>query len=187
MCDGRSYPEAPHPSFPNPLNSGAAVDLDDCGGHTHDAYGYHYHSQLVSMQDSQGAFTSYVSGTWPNPNSPGPRHTPPKSPQAPTNAGRATSVLSHIFGWTCPRARLRGALAAFKARRRITSTSCACAAQRCNPLLADRADYELVRSCCGVAGSTRMYYLAAACSSCPAHCGSHALTGTTPKRDSRCL
>lgn len=51
------------PSFPNPLNSGAAVDLDDCGGHTHDAYGYHYHSQLVSMQDSQGAFTSYVSGT----------------------------------------------------------------------------------------------------------------------------
>ena len=72
-------------SFP-----GAGIDVDDCGGHSHDAYGYHYHSQLVSMIHDNKQYTSYISGTLPHVQ---PRANRLLTPyQDPTNAGKVTSA-----------------------------------------------------------------------------------------------
>jgi hypothetical protein len=40
---------------------GGSVTLDDCGGHTHDSYGYHYHTQVVST-NSTNAFPNHPTG-----------------------------------------------------------------------------------------------------------------------------
>ena len=34
----------------NESAEGYSTPLDDCGGHTHGSYGYHYHSQVLSMK-----------------------------------------------------------------------------------------------------------------------------------------
>ena len=31
---------------------GYSVALDDCGGHVHDSYGYHYHAQVLNITSS---------------------------------------------------------------------------------------------------------------------------------------
>ncbi len=36
--------------------------LDDCGGHTHGAYGYHYHSQVITAYASTGAQRGVTTG-----------------------------------------------------------------------------------------------------------------------------
>jgi hypothetical protein len=33
----------------NESSEGYSTPLDDCGGHTHGSYGYHYHSQVLTM------------------------------------------------------------------------------------------------------------------------------------------
>jgi hypothetical protein len=48
------------------------VSLDDCGGHTHDAYGYHYHAQVLNLTSnfSSGGYsagqyyTAYIPGPY---------------------------------------------------------------------------------------------------------------------------
>ncbi len=49
----------------SPNAPGYAVALDDCGGHTHDSYGYHYHSQVVEVTAAQiGTYTAYIAGPY---------------------------------------------------------------------------------------------------------------------------
>ncbi len=37
--------------------------LDDCGGHSHGTYGYHYHSQVITAYTSTGAAKGVNSNT----------------------------------------------------------------------------------------------------------------------------
>ena len=43
-------------------NEGYSMALDDCGGHTHGAYGYHYHSQVITAYASTGAQRGVTTG-----------------------------------------------------------------------------------------------------------------------------
>jgi len=44
---------------------GSSIPLDDCGGHTHDTFGYHYHSQVKSMTGGTvGNYTAYIAGPY---------------------------------------------------------------------------------------------------------------------------
>ncbi len=45
----------------NSLNEGYSVALDNCGGHSHGTYGYHYHSQLLNQTFSATAY-GYTAG-----------------------------------------------------------------------------------------------------------------------------
>jgi hypothetical protein len=101
------------------------------------------------MSHSTGQFTAYISGlplkklaTYA---------TADASLQALTNAGKATSARFQISGSICPRVRQLGVLETLQVSilqsHIIISISS----------FAVRADYDLVRPCCGVSGSTRMY------------------------------
>lgn len=51
---------------------GYSIALDDCGGHSHGTYGYHYHSQVLTMtatKDGKGLtigqnYTAYIAGPY---------------------------------------------------------------------------------------------------------------------------
>ena len=43
-------------------NDGITVDLDDCQGHEHDAYGYHYHGTQVEIVDGSNEWTEWRIG-----------------------------------------------------------------------------------------------------------------------------
>jgi len=43
-------------------NEGYSTALDDCGGHEHGAWGYHYHSQVITAYTSTGAQRGVVTG-----------------------------------------------------------------------------------------------------------------------------
>lgn len=48
-------------------NLGYSSNLDDCGGHTHGTYGYHYHSQvklMISSKSSSNTFYAYIGGVY---------------------------------------------------------------------------------------------------------------------------
>jgi hypothetical protein len=44
-------------------NEGYSTMLDNCGGHLHDTYGYHYHSQVIEAYTSSGAAKGVTTGT----------------------------------------------------------------------------------------------------------------------------
>ena len=52
--------------------SGYSVALDDCGGHAHDSYGYHYHAQVLNITSSAAlngiqkgsTYTAYIPGPY---------------------------------------------------------------------------------------------------------------------------
>jgi hypothetical protein len=51
---------------------GYSVALDDCGGHVHDSYGYHYHAQVLNITSSAAlngiqkgsTYTAYIPGPY---------------------------------------------------------------------------------------------------------------------------
>jgi hypothetical protein len=44
-------------------NEGQSIALDDCGGHVHGTYAYHYHGQVVSYTSKEGKpYNAYVGG-----------------------------------------------------------------------------------------------------------------------------
>lgn len=56
----------------NDTADGYSIALDDCGGHSHGTYGYHYHSQVLTVQAtgsntglSNGqSYTAYIPGPY---------------------------------------------------------------------------------------------------------------------------
>ena len=46
----------------NANNEGYSVALDDCGGHTHGTYGYHYHSQVITAYTTSAAQKGIAAG-----------------------------------------------------------------------------------------------------------------------------
>jgi hypothetical protein len=55
----------------NESASGYSVALDDCGGHVHDNYTYHYHSQVLTQTATGGStvsigttYTAYIPGPY---------------------------------------------------------------------------------------------------------------------------
>ena len=54
------------------LAEGYSVPLDDCGGHNHGTYGYHYHSQVLTMNATRGGnglvagqnYTVFIAGPY---------------------------------------------------------------------------------------------------------------------------
>ena len=54
------------------LAEGYSVPLDDCGGHNHGTYGYHYHSQVLTMTATKSGngvvkgqnYTAYIAGPY---------------------------------------------------------------------------------------------------------------------------
>jgi hypothetical protein len=42
---------------------GYSVALDDCGGHDHDSYGYHYHSQVLTINVTNSSPTGLQKGS----------------------------------------------------------------------------------------------------------------------------
>jgi hypothetical protein len=44
-------------------NEGYSTELDNCGGHSHGTYGYHYHSQVITTYTSIGAAGGVTTGT----------------------------------------------------------------------------------------------------------------------------
>ena len=43
-------------------NIGYTIILDDCGGHIHDIYGYHYHAQVITALTDNGAVKGQING-----------------------------------------------------------------------------------------------------------------------------
>ena len=43
-------------------NSGFYIELDDCGGHEHGPYGYHYHAQVLTAFTDRGAVEGQAAG-----------------------------------------------------------------------------------------------------------------------------
>jgi len=56
----------------NESAEGYSTPLDDCGGHSHGTYGYHYHSQVLTVKSSKNSnglvvnqiYTAYIAGPY---------------------------------------------------------------------------------------------------------------------------